>query len=181
MKLSDEQIVDKIISGDIEKYEEIVTRYQAKLSRYIKKLTNRSDDVDDVLQEVFIKAYKNLRHFNQKMKFSSWIYRIAHNESINLIKSSWVQKITSLDPFFNLGQKNQIEDQIDNRQLQKKLANCLKDLELKYKEPLVLFYFEEKSYEEISDILRIPVKTVGVLIYRGRQKIKKLCQSIKND
>ncbi len=176
MSLTDEQIVAKVINGDLELYEQIVSRYQVKLGRYIKRLTNRSEEVDDILQEVFIKAYKNLRGFDQKLKLSSWIYRIAHNESVNLIKSSWIQKITSLDNFFDFGQNDSVEKEIDQKELFKQIARCLKKLDIKYREPLVLFYYEEKSYQEISDILRIPIKTVGVYIHRGKQKVKKLCQ-----
>lgn len=176
MNLSDEQLVEKVINGETQLYEQIVLRYQDKLKRYIKRLTNLSLEVDDLLQEVFIKAYKNLRRFNPKLQFSSWIYRIAHNESVNLIKSSWIQKITSIEPLFFIGKEDKTEAEIDRKQLQKQLHSCLKKLQIKYKEPLVLYYFEDKSYEEISDILRIPVKTVGVLIYRGKLKLKSLCQ-----
>ena len=177
MNLSDELLVAKVINGDTELYEQIVLRYQDKLKRYIKRLTNRSLEVDDILQEVFIKAYKNLRQFDPKLKFSSWLYRIAHNESVNLIKSSWIQKITSLEPLFFLDKEDKTEEELDRQQLQKQINSCLNRLEVKYKEPLVLYYFEDKSYEEISDILRVPAKTVGVLIYRGKLKLKTLCQN----
>lgn len=177
MNLSDEQIVAKVINGETDLYEQIVQRYQDKLKRYIKRLTNRPLEVDDLVQEVFIKTYKNLRRFNPKLQFSSWIYRIAHNESVNLIKSSWIQKITSIEPLFFIGKEDKTEAEIDRKQLQKQINSCLNRLEVKYKEPLVLYYFENKSYEEISDILRTPVKTVGVLIYRGKLKLKSLCQT----
>jgi len=64
--------------------------------------------------------------------------------------------------------------------MKKKLKNCIEKLDIKYKEPLVLFYYEEKTYEEISDILRIPVRNVGVLIHRGRLRIKKICYEKNN-
>ena len=179
MVLSDKEIVKKVTDGELDKYELIVSRYQSKLKRYVTRLTNRQDDVDDVLQEVFIKVYKNLRQYNHKLKFSSWIYRIAHNESVNLIKSGWIQKITSLDNLFNIGHTSNLEETLDKQALIKQLKLCLGQLEIKYKEPLVLYYFEDKSYEEISDILRIPIKTVGVLIFRGRKKIKNICKNDK--
>lgn len=180
MNLSDEQIASKVINGDNELYEQIVLRYQDKLGRYIKRLTNRSLEVDDLLQEVFIKAYKNLRQFDPKLKFSSWLYRIAHNESVNLIKSSWIQKITSLEPLFFLGEKSDVEERFDKRQLEQKMKSCLNRLPIKYKEVLVLYYYEDKSYQEISDILRINNQTVGVLLHRGKIKLKKLCQNKTN-
>lgn len=172
--LTDEEIVNLVITKDINIYAEIVKRYEQKLSRYVMRLINRKEETEDIVQNVFIKTYQNLRGFNKHLKFSSWIYRIAHNESVNMIKSSWLQKIVSLDNFFNLGKESKIEEKLDQEQIQVLLKKCLRDLEPKYKEPLVLYYYEEKSYEEISDILRMPVKTVGVLLYRAKQKLKKL-------
>lgn len=178
MALSDKEIVQRVIAGELDKYELIVNRYQAKLKRYITRLTNRPEEVDDILQDVFIKVYKNLRQYNSKLKFSSWIYRICHNESINLIKSSWIQKITSIDYIFNLGYSDNTEEALDKQALKAQINLCLDKLAVKYKEPLVLHYYEDKSYEEISDILRIPIKTVGVLIFRARKQVKKLCHQI---
>jgi len=177
--LTDEEIIDLVISNNIEAYEEIVKRYEKKLKRYVMRIINRKEETEDIVQNTFIKAYKNLRTFNNNLKFSSWIYRIAHNESVNMIKSSWLQKIVSLDNFFSLGRNSNIEEKIDKKQVLNLLKTCIKKLDVKYKEPLVLFYYEEKSYEEISNILRIPIKTVGVLIYRGRKKLKEFCKNEK--
>jgi len=178
-QLSDEQIVQKVIDGDQEIYAIIVERYEKKLSRYVMRLTNRPEEVDDVVQDVFIKAYKNLRTFNPKLKFSSWLYRIAHNESINLIKSGWIQRIVSFEGFWSLTQKEDLEENLDKQAAIKEIERCLQKIKPKYREPLVLFYFEDKSYEEISDILRVPTKTVGVRIHRGREKVRNLCKSVK--
>jgi RNA polymerase sigma-70 factor (ECF subfamily) len=172
---TDEELIKKIISGKKEVFYHLVKRYETKLSRYIFTITNRKNEVDDILQNVFLKAYKNLPTFNKSLKFSSWIYRIAHNESINLIGSSFIQKFVSIPDWFDIGHNDNIEEEIDGDQMKKKLKNCVEKLDLKYKEPLVLFYYEEKTYEEISDILRIPTRNVGVLIHRGKLQVKKIC------
>lgn len=177
---TDENLVTKIISGKKELFYHIVTRYEAKLKRYILTITNRRSEVEDILQTVFLKAYKNLPTFNKSLKFSSWIYRIAHNESINLIGSSFIQKFVSMPEWFDVGAKDSIEEKIDDGQVRKKLKDCVEELSMKYKEPLVLFYYEEKTYEEISDILRIPVRNVGVLIHRGKSQVKKICYEKNN-
>lgn len=171
----DEELVEMVISGKKELFYHLVKRYETKLARYIFTITNRKNDVDDILQNVFLKAYKNLPTFNKNLKFSSWIYRITHNESVNFIGSGFIQKFISMPDWFEIGSKDNTEEILDNEQIKKQLKNCVEKLDLKYKEPLVLFYYEEKTYEEISDILRIPTGNVGVLIHRGKLQVKKIC------
>lgn len=77
--------------------------------------------------------------------------------------------------WFDFGRRDTIEEELDEIEIKKRLKTCVESLDIKYKEPLILFYYDEKSYEEISDILRIPAQSVGVLIHRGKSKIKKIC------
>ncbi len=179
-KTTDEELVKKVLSGQKELFYHLITRYEAKLKRYIMTITNRQSEVEDILQNVFLKAYKNLPTFNDSLKFSSWVYRIAHNESVNLIGSSLIQRFVSLPEWFDIGSSDNVEERMDDEQLKRKLKECIERLEVKYKEPLVLFYYEEKTYGEISDILRIPVRNVGVLIHRGRLQVKKICYEKNN-
>jgi RNA polymerase sigma-70 factor, ECF subfamily len=173
--LTDEDIVGLIISGNKDSYGEIVERYEGKLRRYVRTFTKITEDSEDILQNVFVKAYKNLNTYDRKLKFSSWIYRIAHNESLNLVNSSFLKRVVSLPDWLNIGVYEEIEERIDDEKLKLQLKNCIERLEIKYKEALVLFTYEEKSYEEISDILRIPVRNVGVLIHRAKIKVKEIC------
>lgn len=176
---SDEQLVTEIVRGNRERYADLVERYEAKLKRYVGRLINRPHEVDDIVQNVFIKAYKNLPTFNRSMSFSSWIYRIAHNETVNTMASGFIQKIVSIETLFNLGSTDTTESRLIDEEQKHQLKQCVGLLELKYKEPITLFYYEEKSYEEISDILRIPVRAVGVLIHRGKLQIKNICNGKK--
>lgn len=179
-KTTDEALVQMILSGKKELFYHLVVRYEKKLKRFILAVTNRKSEVEDILQTVFMKTYKNLPTFNRKMKFSSWIYRIAHNESINLISSGFIQKFISMPEWFDFGRRDTIEAELDEIEVKERLKNCVEQLDIRYREPLVLFYYDEKSYEEISDILRTPVRTVGVLIHRGKSKIKKICNEKNN-
>lgn len=175
----DEELVSRIRDGDHDLYRHIVLRYEKKLKRYALRLTNRKNDVDDIVQNVFLKAYRNLPSFDRNLKFSSWLYRIAHNESINHIKSSFIQRFVSIEQFFNLYSFSHVEEEVEQKVQKEQVFTCIDQLDLKYREPLVLFYSEEKSYAEISDILRIPKKTVGVLIYRAREKVREICSHSK--
>jgi len=155
-------------------YAELVRRYEDKLLRYGIYLIGDRHGAADVVQQAFIKAFVNLKGFNVKRKFSSWIYRIVHNEAINYIKKN--KKTVSLESkkglLESLSNNEDIEADFEKKEVQKKVRKCLKDLPIKYREPLVLHFLEDRSYEEISDILRMPMGTVGTRISRGKEKIK---------
>ena len=157
----------------------IIERYEAKLRRYISRLgVKNPEDAADVLQEIFIKAYVNLNSFDTSMSFSSWIYRIAHNEAISWYRKQSVRpeghliiegdEVLSLLSSKQEGAELQFDHQINATELNKALTT----LEPKYMQVLLLRYFEEKEYSEISDILRIPVGSVGTLIARGKKQLQ---------
>lgn len=175
LELSDEQIIEVVRSEDQRLYSEIIKRYQNKLSHYLRKFVYNPDELEDVLQVVFIKTYRNLFNFNTHKKFSSWIYKIAHNEAINHIKKNSANHQISLDKVeYQIIDKNlDLDDDFDRALLKEQAESSLSLLKLKYREPLILFYLEQKSYEEISDILRIPRNTVGTLISRGKEILRK--------
>jgi len=172
---SDEDIITRVVAGNRDEYRFIVARYEDKLIRYVRSIVGKSHDIDDIVQTVFIKTYKNIRLFDGNLKFSSWIYRIAHNESINYVTSSLVTKIQTFGEWFDYGKSDETEDALDRENEKKEISSCLELLDNKYREPLVLYYFEDKSYEEISDILRIPVRAVGVRIHRAKIAMRRMC------
>ncbi|MDD4531253.1 MAG: RNA polymerase sigma factor [Candidatus Pacebacteria bacterium] len=180
---SDEQIVSLILKGEKESYREIIRRYEDKLSRYLHKFISDTDDVEDILQVVFIKAYKNLYGFDISKKFSSWIYRIAHNEAVNHLKRRRNKGRVALDDveYKLIDEKSDIGTEADRKFLKKDMEGVIGKLDLKYREPIVLFYLEEMSYEEISDVLRIPKNTVGTLILRGKKMIKDNLEEINKN
>ena len=177
LPITDEQLVEIIRSVDQERYTQIISRYQQKLDRYLRRFVIDPDERQDILQTVFIKAFKNLYNFNTRKKFSSWIYRIAHNEAINHIKKKANQTVTLDDNEFQvIDEKINLPREVDQGLLKDKISLHLGQLKLKYRQPLILFYFEQKSYEEISYILRIPKNTVGTLISRGKIKLRELIE-----
>lgn len=173
-KLSDEEIVEKVRSIDRELYSVIVERYQNKLLRYAINLIHDEVKASDIVQNSFIKAYVNLNGFSTKKKFSSWIYRIVHNEAINAVKK-YGKEVPILDDFDFKSNEN-IEKEFEKKEIVIKVKKCLEEIPILYSEPLALYYLEEKSYEEISDILRIPMGTVATRISRGKILIGHLCQ-----
>ena len=178
-QLTDEQIVSTILNGEKDLYREIIRRYEKKLSHYLLKFLSDRDDMEDILQVVFIKVYKNLYGFDVGKKFSSWIYRIAHNEAVNYLKKRKIGRISLDDVEYKLiDEKADIRGDADKMFLKEDVEKVLNEMNIKYKEPMVLFYFENMSYDEISDILRIPKNTVGTLIMRGKKSIKDKLEEI---
>ena len=172
---TDEEIVELVRNENKELYAQIIKRYQDKLIRYAEYLIGDHDKASDAVQDSFIKAYINLNGFDVKKKFSSWIYRIVHNEAINLIDKN--KKTVKLDPDIDFDSGVNIEDTYIKEELVSHAQNCLEAMDINYREPLSLYYIENKSYEEISDILRLPMGTVAVRINRAKVILKKICQT----
>ncbi len=172
--LTDEQLVQRVTQNNKELYSQIIKRYQSKLIRYASYLLFDPDKAMDVVQEAFIKAYINLNSFDTKKKFSSWLYRIVHNEAINMVEKH--KKTIPLDPDIDFDSGYNIEEDYLKSELTAHAQDCLKQMDIIYSEPLSLYYLENKSYEEIGDILRIPVGTVGTRINRAKVIMRKICQ-----
>ncbi len=187
--MTDEEIIKLVVNGDREKYGEIINRYEKRLRGFIYKLIGKNLEIDDLVEESLISAYQNLNGFDQKQKFSSWILRIAHNKTVDFIKKKKPVFFDNDEKFENylpadakasafaggrITNENEklIEDLEIKKEENKALHVAINKLELKYKEIIVLYYFEEKSYEEISDILHITINNVGVTLMRAREKLK---------
>jgi RNA polymerase sigma-70 factor (ECF subfamily) len=174
---SDEELVQKTLV-DKSVFGELVDRYQAKLTRYIARLGVRDvDDQLDVLQEIFLKTYRNLNGFDTSLQFSSWIYRIAHNEAISWYRKKNVRPeghlvADSEEMISFISTKDEAADVSFDKTVNAKQVNeALLEIEAKYREVIVLRFFEHKEYEEISDILKIPVGSVGTLLHRGKKQL----------
>ncbi len=174
---TDEEIALHVQQGNAHAFGTLVERYEPKMMRYAKKFLFGYDDAGDVVQEVFIKAYTNIQSFDVKRPFSPWLYRIAHNEFINAIKKQAREPL----PFFDADTLfphpvafEQTDTSATERELKETLDTSLSQLDPKYREPLVLYYYEEMDYEQIAEIMHIPISTVGVRLKRGRDALQKI-------
>ena len=174
---TDEKIVSQIVSGDVEMFAEIMQRYEQRLLRYVIYLIRNEAMASDVVQETFIKAYQNLKGFKARYKFSSWIYRIAHNEAMNAVKREKhiVQNIDVENIREATYETTTIQD-IDRTILQGHVKACLDSLDIRYREVLMLQFYENMKYSEISDVLHIPASTVGVWASRGKAMLRRICE-----
>lgn len=178
---TDEEIVSLVLK-DKDYFSNIVLRYEAPLRRYVRRLlllTN--EECDDLLQDIFVKAYSNINSFNVSLKFSSWIYRIAHNESISHYRKKKIrsgQISLEDDPELVSGLMSEIDIFEDSQKEMDKtvLLEAIEEINVKYREIIILKFFEEKDYTEISDILKIPSGTVATWLSRAKKELGKVLE-----
>jgi RNA polymerase sigma-70 factor (ECF subfamily) len=177
-QLSDSDLIGVIHTQNKDAYRELFSRYQKKLYAYISHLVGSREESEDILQNVFVKTYKNIEHFDRERKFSSWIYRIAHNEAVNYLKRkskrymvSWEDITTSKDKLDTSSSDELPEEKWMHKEITKEIDEALEKLPPKYQHVLRLRYFDEMSYEEIGVLLQKPVNTVGTLINRAKKKL----------
>lgn len=180
-ELSDEALFAVCVK-DIQAFELLVRRYEKKLTGYIRKRSHASsEDIQDILQNVFLKVYKNMYDFDTSLSFSSWVYRICHNEMIDWYRREKVRATLSLDDDEGLLEKvteeKGIYDHIKHEEQKEILQKVLSELPSLYQDIFSLRYFEEKGYEEIADILTIPPGTVATYISRGKKKLQEKLQT----
>jgi RNA polymerase sigma-70 factor (ECF subfamily) len=173
---TDEQIVVLTLKNQ-DYYLCLMKRYEAKLLNYILKISNISrEDGEDILQEVFVKAYQNLNDFDLNFKFSNWIYSIAHNATISAFRKKKVrpQTVSWEDEDLNniLESTLDIKDTSLQKLSYKHILKIINQLPLKYKDVLILKFVEGKDYREISDILHKPMGTIATLINRAKKSLK---------
>lgn len=176
-ELSDEELV-ALSLADHEKFVLIVSRYKGQLFSYVNRLGKFSkEDIEDILQEVFLKVFQNLNSFKQDLKFSSWIYRITHNYVISYFRKQRARPflINQEDSeliWQHFSSEIDLKEEMEGKILQEKVMNVLNSLKKKYRDVLILKYLEDKDYNEISDILKKPSGTIGTLINRAKKKFK---------
>ena len=176
---TDEELSVLLMASNYDAMSVLIDRYQKPLARYLRRIgVHKEEDVQDLLQDIFIKIYKNINSFNKDLSFSSWIYRISHNEAIsffrhnkarpegNMLDDSEEMLFRIEDESIDLTQE--IDQTINAKFLQKAILN----LDQKYRDVLVLRYFEDRDYENISDILQIPKGSVATLIHRAKGRLK---------
>jgi len=181
-KKTDEELAI-MAEGNIAVFEELISRYEKKLMRYIARIANFSNEEnEEVLQEIFIKVWKNINSFSSDLKFSSWIYRIAHNETISIYrkaKSRGISDQVELNDELFLPSKIDFVKELDDKISSHNIQNVLLEMDTKSREILVLKFLEEQSYEEISDILKLPMGTIATRINRAKEKFRGILNKLK--
>jgi RNA polymerase sigma-70 factor (ECF subfamily) len=184
--LSDPQKDYELVAAALqnaESYAAIIEKYEAPLGRYVRRLARLSQpEVEDLLQVIFLKAYENLNAVDIKLSFSAWLYRIAHNETISHFRRQKARPeetdiaAEELAPF--LRSTLDLEAEVDAKLLSEQVRTILSALPEKYRAVLILKYLEDKSYDEISDILQKPAGTVAALLSRAKIQFQRAAVAV---
>ena len=183
--IGDEQVAARVQAGDAESFGILVERYEAKLLRYGRKFLARQEDIEDIVQDVFESAFKNIRSFDSARAFSPWIFRIAHNAYVNGLRKQSRNPLTMLD--FDTFVSHHVDEAggaelgREQKEMKELIERGLETLSPKSREILVLYYLEEFSYQEIADILQVPIGTVGVRLKRARDSLTNVYKKMNVD
>ena len=180
---SDAELIQATIDNDQESFKIFVERYQKPIFSYLYRfLYQNREAAEDITQSVFLKVYQNLNNIDTSKSIKSWIYRIAHNEAANYLRSVSSKKESIFDDeqWSKMADQKEPEEDI-SKQYTDIVQTALKKLKPKYREVIVLFYFEEKSYDEIATILDSSTNSVGTQIRRAKHQLKKILDSLAPD
>lgn len=173
--IDDERLAELVKQGEVEAYAELMERYQPKMEKYIGGILWWSrEEVDDLVSEILVRAYENMRGFRPGWKFSSWIYRIGHNLTVDWLKKQKGNKSWEIEENnVAMEESGEPEAVAVSQEREERVKRLMGKLETKYREVVWLYYFEDKSYEEIADILETTVSNVGVRLKRAKDFLKK--------
>ena len=166
----DHDVIRQVLKGDVNKYRVLVEKHQRAVFNLCYQMLNNYEDAEELTQDVFVKAYEHLAGFRFKYRFFSWIYRIAINRTLAHIKQQSRQTGIA-----NIRYKLAETDEEENdRNTHLKMAIDL--LKENFKTVIILKYYEQLSYKEMSVILEIPEKTIRSRLYDARIKMKQILE-----
>lgn len=172
-------------------YTELMGRYKDSVYFMLLKMVNNSDDAEDLTIETFSKAFKRLDQYSPQFAFSTWLFKIASNHSIDFIRKKRIKAVSIDQGYSNEDGESYVipvkEDSLDPEESMQKdervqrMRDVVEKLKPRYKRLVELRYFEEKSYEEISEILELPLGTVKAQLFRARDFMFDLMKTTKGN
>jgi RNA polymerase sigma-70 factor (ECF subfamily) len=172
-------------------YTELMGRYKDSVFYMLLKMVNNSDDAEDLTIETFGKAFKRLDQYTPQFAFSTWLFKIASNHSIDFIRKKRIRAISIDQGYSNEDGETYVipvkEESLDPEESMQKderiqrMRDVVEKLKPRYKRLVELRYFEEKSYEEISEILELPLGTVKAQLFRARDFMFELMKTTKGN
>lgn len=180
--LEDDALVSEALAGREDSYSKLVDKYQKPLYFHIRKMIKEVELVDDLVQEVFMKAFHNLNSYSNEYAFSTWIYRIATNHTIDYLRKKKLQTLSIDQPYKTKDgdMEMQLPDEsfstdkpVMKKERKAVVQEAIDDLPEKYRLVIEMRHMEEKTYQEIADILDLPLGTVKAHIFRARELLYK--------
>ena len=173
--------IKQVLKGDQNAFEEIVEIYKDRVFQLCFRMLGNRHESEDAAQEAFIRAFMNISSFNQKLKFSTWLYRIATNLCIDRLRKrkpdyyldAEVSGTEGLTMYSHLPADTKLpEEELENSETQAQIQEEISKLPEKYRAVIILKYIEELSLNEISEILDLPLGTVKTRVHRGREALR---------
>jgi RNA polymerase sigma-70 factor (ECF subfamily) len=184
-------VIRALNEKDQRAYTELMGRYKDSVYFMLLKMVNNSDDAEDLTIETFSKAFKRLDQYTPQFAFSTWLFKIASNHSIDFIRKKRIKAVSIDQGFSNEDGESYVipvkEDGLDPEESMQKdervqrMRDVVEKLKPRYKRLVELRYFEEKSYEEISEILELPLGTVKAQLFRARDFMFELMKTTKGN
>ncbi len=173
--MTDEVIAKAVQDGNRDAFGTLIDRYESKLKRYGKKFLANSDDIDDIVQDIFLSAYRSIQSFDTSERWSPWLYRIAHNAFVNALRKQKHRPLSiDFDTLLTFASHEEpVEAEHERAEMKARIDAGMESLAPKYREVLVLHYFEDMAYKDIADVLEVPVGTVGVRLLRAKEALKR--------
>jgi RNA polymerase sigma-70 factor (ECF subfamily) len=178
-KITDEVLIARFQDGDVQAFDTLVRRYKDQLLNYVYRFVGNRNDAEDLVQETFLRVYKNKHYYKEIAKFSTWVYTIAGNLAKTELRRRKRRKIFSVSNFVNEERDYDIPDlaknpesEVDGSLKDDIIQKAIEKLPSKFKEVILLRDVQGFAYEEISQILSIPLGTVKSRVNRGRLKLQ---------
>lgn len=178
--LSDKELMQRFLRGEVEGFNRLVQNYKLKLFNLLCRMLGNREEAEDILQETFLRVYRERKSYNFNYSFSTWIYTIALNLCKNEYKKRKRAKFLSLDILFNRPDHNS-ENFGNKNRLSSILEKALSSLPTRYKKVFILRDINQLSYEEIALTLNIPLGTVKSRVNRARRILKKKLSPIMEE
>jgi|Deesub1362B_J571_1020462.scaffolds.fasta_scaffold00100_22 RNA polymerase sigma-70 factor (ECF subfamily) len=168
-------MIRECLNGNKEAFTKIVRHFQKQVFILCLQFLNSPQDAEDATMDIFLKIYSSLNSYNPDYKFTNWVFKIAINHLIDILRKRKREKIF-FSEFLEKMKHNELvtPEFIFFKKLEiNRIRNAMKQIPLKYKIVLMLKYYHDFSYEQIAEILNIPRNTVASLIFRGKQELRK--------
>jgi RNA polymerase sigma-70 factor (ECF subfamily) len=190
----DAEIVSFCKKGNVDAFEELVRKHQKKMLNIAFRMIGNYEDACEIVQDAFVSAYKAIKHFEEKARFSTWLYTIVVNLSrnrLNQLKIKNSREAFSMDnPVLTDSSELAVElassepsvlEKLEKRDVQQKVQACIDSLDNEFKEVIILRDMQGFSYDEISDMLKMPGGTVKSRLFRAREMLRDCLKRVMGD
>lgn len=184
-KAADEELIYQFQQGDTNAFTELVKRYKDPLFNYVSRMLKDSVFAEDIVQETFVRVYKNKDRYQQIAKFSTWIYTIAINLAKTEIRRQSLRRFFSFSSTSDDGKTFELPDPRVNLEkgaedtiLGDQIMESIEKLPKVFKEVVILRDIQELSYDEISRMVGVPLGTVKSRVNRGRSRLQKILKNM---